>query len=136
MHNPIGRMCHAAVKDVERDFSDRPDKSIFADDQGDWTYVQDVARGIQMVHTAGTLRHRVYNIGSGRATSHQEVFEAVRQVVPDARCTALKPGQTPNAPTNPAEDLSRIKADVGYEPEYTLEMGVAAYIDWLQSYPQ
>jgi UDP-glucose 4-epimerase len=136
MHNPISRLCHAAVKHAEPDFSDRPEKSIFADDQGDWTYVKDVARGIQLVHTAKTLHHRVYNIGSGRASSLQEAFEAVRQVVPDARCAALKPGQTPNAPTNPAEDLSRIKADVGYEPEYTIETGIAAYIEWLRSHPQ
>lgn len=135
MHNPLSRLCHAAVKHTEPDFSDRPDKAIFADDQGDWTYVKDVARGIQLVHTAQTLHHRIYNIGSGRATSHQEIFAAVQKAVPDAKCSALRPGQTPNAPGNPAEDLSRIKADVGYEPEYTIETGVADYIEWLRSNP-
>ena len=49
---------------------------------------------------------------------------------------ALRPGRTASAPTNPAQDLSRIKAEVGYEPEYTLETGVAAYIEWLRSNPQ
>jgi UDP-glucose 4-epimerase len=136
MHNPISRLCHAAIHNAEPDFSDRPDRGIFADDQGDWTYVKDVARGIQMVHTAKTLQHRIYNIGSGMAASHQEIFEAVHKAVPGARCAALKPGRTPNAPANPAQDLSRIKADVGYEPEYTIETGVAAYIEWLQSHPQ
>jgi UDP-glucose 4-epimerase len=136
MHNPIGRLCHAAAKNVEPDFSDRPDGKIFADDQGDWTYVKDVARGIQLVHTAGTLAHRIYNVGSGRATSHREVVEAVRKAAPDARCAVLKPGRTPGASTNPATDLSRIKADVGYQPEHTIETGIAAYIDWLRSNPQ
>jgi UDP-glucose 4-epimerase len=135
MHNPLSRMCHAAVKHAEPDFSDRPDKAIFADDQADWTYVKDVARGVQLVHTAQALHHRIYNIGSGRATSHQEVFAAVQKAVPDAECSALRPGQTPNGPANPAEDLSRIKADVGYEPEYTIEAGVADYIEWLLSNP-
>jgi UDP-glucose 4-epimerase len=136
MHNPVSRMCHAAIQNAEPDFSDRPAKSIIADDQGDWTYVKDVARGIQMVHTAETLHHRIYNIGSGRATSHQEIFAAVRQAVPSARCAALRPGRTPNAPANPVQDLTRIKADVGYEPEYTLETGIAAYIEWLRNQPQ
>jgi UDP-glucose 4-epimerase len=135
MHNPLSRMCHAAVKHAEPDFSDRPDQGIFAEDQGDWTYVKDVARGIQMVHTAQTLHHRIYNIGSGRATSHQEIFAAVQRAVPDAKCSALRPGQTPNAPANPAEDLARIKADVGYEPEYTIETGIADYVEWLRSNP-
>jgi nucleoside-diphosphate-sugar epimerase len=56
--------------------------------------------------------------------------------VPDARCAALKPGWAPNVPANPAEDLRRIKANVGYEPEYTIETGVAAYIEWLRGHPQ
>ena len=136
MFNPVSRMCHAAIKGREPDFSDRPGGRIFADDQADWTHVQDAARGIQMVHTAPTLQHHIYNIGTGRAASHQDIFEAVRQVVPEATCAALRPGKTPNAPVNPAEDLSRIKAEVGYTPEYTIGTGVAAYIDWLRSNPQ
>jgi UDP-glucose 4-epimerase len=136
MHNPISRMCHAAVKNVEPDFSDRPDGKIFEDDQADWTYVKDVARGIAMIHTADTLRHRVYNIASGRASSNKDAFAAVQKAVPGARCSALKPGRTPGASTNPATDLSRIKQDVGYEPEYTLESGIAHYIDWLRTNPQ
>ena len=59
MHNLVSRMCHAAVYRAEPDLSDRPDKSIFADDQGDWMYVKDVARGIQMVHGAKTLHHNI-----------------------------------------------------------------------------
>ena len=35
-----------------------------------------------------------------------------------------------------ATDLSRIKTDVGYEPEHTLETGIGAYIDWLRKNPQ
>ncbi len=136
MHNPIGRLCHAAVKNVEPDFSDRPDGKIFEDDEADWTYVKDVARGIQMLHTAATLSHRVYNIGSGRATSNRDIVEAVRQAVSGAKCDVLKPGRTPGNARNPATDLSRIKVDVGYEPEHTLETGIAAYIEWLRTHPQ
>jgi UDP-glucose 4-epimerase len=136
MHNPVSRMCHAAVDRAEPDVSDRPGKSVFADDQGDWTYAKHAARGIQMVHTAKTLHHRIYSIGSGQVTSHQQMCEAVQKAMPGARCAALKPSRTPKAPANPVEDLSRIKADVGYEPEYTIETGVAAYVEWLRSHPQ
>ena len=135
MHNPIGRICHAAVKGGEPDFSDRPDGKIFEGDQADWTYVKDVARGIQMLHTAEKLSHRIYNIGTGRATSNRDIVDAAQKAVPGARCAALKPGRAPTASSNPATDLSRIKADVGYEPAYTLETGIAAYIDWLRTNP-
>jgi UDP-glucose 4-epimerase len=136
MHNPISRLCHAAVKNLEPDFRDRPDGKIFEDDQADWTYVKDVARGIQMLHTAARLSHRVYNIGSGRASSNKDVVEALLKAVPDAKCAVLKPGRTPGTSLDPATDLSRIKTDVGYEPEHTLETGIAAYLDWLRKNPQ
>jgi UDP-glucose 4-epimerase len=135
MHNPIGRMCQAAVRNTEPDFSDRPGGKLFEDDQADWTYVKDVARGIQLVHTAGRLAHRVYNIGSGRATSNRDVFEAVAKAVPGFRCAALTPGRSPGASTNPATDLSRIE-ELGYRPEHTLPTGIAAYLEWLRANPQ
>ena len=134
MHNPISRMCHGAARNTEPDFSDRPDGKIFEDDKADWTYVKDVARGIQQVHTAEKLNHRFYNIASGRASSNRDAFEAVRKAVPGARCAALKPGKTPGGSTNPATDLGRA-AEVGYRPEQSLETGIAAYIDWLRTNP-
>ena len=136
MHNPISRLCHAAARGAAPDFSDRPDGKIFADDQADWTYVKDVARGIQMLHTAERLSHRVYNIGSGRASSNADAADAVRKAVPAAQCDVLKPGRTPGNSVDPATDLARITADVGYRPEHTLETGIAAYIDWLRTHPQ
>jgi UDP-glucose 4-epimerase len=30
-------------------------------------------------------------------------------------------------------DISRIKADTGYEPGYTVEAGVQDYVAWLQA---
>jgi nucleoside-diphosphate-sugar epimerase len=54
--------------------------------------------------------------------------------VPGARCSALKPGKSPGAATNPATDLTHA-AEVSYKPEYTLETGIAAYIDWLRTNP-
>jgi UDP-glucose 4-epimerase len=136
MHNPISRMCHGAARKTEPDFSDRPDGKIFEDDQADWTYVKDVARGIQQIHTADRLEHRTYNIASGRASSNRDAFQAVLKAAPGARCAALKPGKSPGGSTNPATDLSRAARDVGYVPEHTLETGIAAYIDWLRTNPQ
>jgi len=135
MHNPISRMCHGAARNSEPDFGDRPDGKIFEDDQADWTYVKDVARGIQQIHMAEKLAHRVYNVASGRASSTRDAFEAVRKAVPGARCAALKPGKTPSAATNPATELAWA-AEVGYRPEYSLETGIAAYIEWLRTNPQ
>ena len=132
MFNPMSRMCHAALKGEDPDFSDRPGGGINEDDEGDWTYVGDLARGIQLVHTAESLPNSIYNIGSGAATSTKRVFEAVRKALPDAVCSALKPGRTPSNAHNPVMDLSRIGEDVGYAPEHDIDSGIAAYVEHLR----
>ena len=137
MFNPMSRMCHAAIRGEDPDFSDRPGGAISEDDEGDWTYVADLARGVQLLHTAGKLSHDVYNIGSGRACSTKAIFEAVQKAVPGAQCSALKPGRSPAAnPPNPVMDLSRISGDTGYEPEHDIDSGIAAYVEHLRNHPQ
>ena len=129
-------MCHAAVKGEEADFSDRPGGVIYENDAQDWTFVKDVARGIQMLHTAESLNHNIYNVSAGRATTTKETFQAVRKAAPGFTCAAITSGGAPNAPTNPAMDLSRITADVGFQPEYGIDRGIAEYIDWLKNNPR
>ncbi|MCH7607013.1 MAG: NAD(P)-dependent oxidoreductase [Chloroflexi bacterium] len=136
MFNPASRMCHSGLKGEDPDFSDRPNGTIFEDDQQDWTHVGDLARGIAMVHTAKELPNRIYNISAGRATSVKETFEAVRKAIPGAVCSAMKPGRTPNMPANPSLSIARIKADVGYEPAFDIESGIADYVGWLRNNPQ
>ena len=133
MFNPASRMCHAALKGEEPDFSDRPNGTLTDADASDWTYVKDVARSIQLLHTADTLNHHIYNIGSGQATNNRQIFDAVRDVIPEARCSALAAA---GVDRNPAMDISRISADTGYEPQYDIKAGIREYIDWLRDNPQ
>ena len=60
MFHPGARMAHAALKGEDPDFSDRPGGVIYEDDQADWVYVKDLARGIQLLQTADTLGSRIY----------------------------------------------------------------------------
>ena len=133
MFNPASRMCHAALKREEPDFGDRPNGALMESDASDWTYVKDVARGIQMLHTSETLNHHIYNIGSGRATNNRQILDAVRDAIPEARCSALTAG---GVDRNPAMDISRIGAETGYEPAYDIGAGIREYIDWLRDNPQ
>ena len=133
MFNPASRMCHAALKGEEPDFSDRPNGTLMDADASDWTYVKDAARGIQLLCTADTLNHHIYNIGSGRATNNRQTFNAVSDVILEARCSALVAG---GIDRNPALDISRIAVDTGYEPQYDIKAGIREYIDWLRDNPQ
>jgi UDP-glucose 4-epimerase len=72
MRHLPSRLVRASVDSTEPDFSPAYGGVPFASDTGDHTYVKDIARGIVLVHSAASLEHQTYNIGSGRATSNTE----------------------------------------------------------------
>ena len=102
-----------------------------------FTSVRDVAAITTIVHQAESLKHRVYNMGNGRAVQMQELAEAVMAAAPDARIE-LQPGENPGGtPSDNYLDLSRVKDEFGYEPQYPIvEKGIADYIDWLRTHDQ
>lgn len=107
----------------------------YAEDTTDLCHVVDCANAIVLLQLADKLANRVYNIGDGKATSGIQIAEAVEKAIPGADVgRALKPGRGPTFTEDRYMDLSRIKADVGYEPQYTLERGIAEYADWLRTH--
>jgi UDP-glucose 4-epimerase len=107
----------------------------YEEDTTDLCHVVDCARAITLLQLAAKLPNRTYNIGDGKATSGKQIAEAVEKAIPGATVgAALKPGRGPGYTVDRYMDLSRIKADVGYEPQYTLERGIAEYADWLRTH--
>jgi UDP-glucose 4-epimerase len=136
MVNIPSRVCHAAVKGTEADFTGVPGGTPYEDDETDFCYVKDLAQGIVQLHMADNLTQRCYNLGSGETVQHKRLINAVRAIVPDAKIS-MQPGSNPRpGPKNPVLDLSKSKEDLGYVPEYKVERGVAEYIDWLKTHPQ
>jgi UDP-glucose 4-epimerase len=106
---------------------------VYRDDGRDLCYVKDCARGIALIQTAHTLRHRTYNIAGGHATTNADVAAAIAAALPGT-AIELVPGRDPNGPGRPTcLDITRIRADTGYEPAYHLEAGLADYIAWLRA---
>jgi UDP-glucose 4-epimerase len=131
MANLPSRVVHAAVSGKPFDPGARG--PAYAEDGGDLTYVKDCARGIALLQIAPTLNHRVYNIAAGRPTKNGEIVAAVKKIIPDAEIE-LEPGQNPRGPgVVTYHDLTRIKTDTGYEPQFTTDAAIADYIGWLQA---
>jgi UDP-glucose 4-epimerase len=126
MGNAVSRMVHGAVRGRAPEL--RGD--TYEDDASDMCYVRDCGRGVALLQTASSLSHSVYNIGAGRATSNREFADAIRRRYPEA-VLPLKPGASASR-NRPFMDLTRIKQDVGYVPEYSLEAAMDDYIAWLQ----
>jgi UDP-glucose 4-epimerase len=132
MANLPSRLCHAAARGKQPDFTGMRYGPPQAGDGSDACYVKDVALGIQLVHSAPTLQHRIYNLGNGRVTRNSDLVEAIREVVPEFR-VELPPGGDAD---NRYMDLSRVSAELGYTPRIGVEKGIAEYIDWLKTHPQ
>lgn len=128
----IPRLVHAAVRGHAPDHGPPPEPA-YADDGRDLCYVKDCARGIALLATAEHLRHRIYNVAHGRATTHAEVAAAIRAELPGS-VIDLPPGRDPDGPRRDTWlDISRLSQDTGYRPEYGLHRGVREYVDWLQA---
>lgn len=129
----IGRLVHAAVKDEKPNIEGIRFGSAYADDGGDHCYIKDAARGIALLATADTLNHRLYNVSSGRPTTNQDVLKAIQKVFPDFQ-VELPAGHMPGLPeTLWYFDITRLREDTGFEPQFSLEAGIADYIRWLQA---
>ena len=132
--NLPSRLCHAVVQGREPDYADAPGGVPFADDEGDFCYVRDCARGIQLVAMAPELRHQIYNVGGGVAITNGDVANAVAKVAPGFEAH-LRPGRSPHGRSNPVMTIERIREDAGYEPAYSIDAAIADYIAWLRSNP-
>jgi nucleoside-diphosphate-sugar epimerase len=132
MANLPSRLCHAAARGKQPDFSGMRSGPPKAGDGSDACYVKDVAMGIQMVHSAPKLQHRIYNLGNGCVTRNAHLVDAIREVVPEFQVD-LPPGGDAD---NRYMDLTRVSSELGYKPRIGVERGLAGYIDWLKTHPQ
>jgi len=104
------------------------------DDKDDFVYNKDSARGIYLATIAKAPKSRVYNIGTGVGVTLNDFAAAVRKQIPNAD---IKIGPGLNFlgmpyPATSVYDISRARAELGYEPHYDLEKGIADYLAMLK----
>ncbi|MFW6075399.1 MAG: NAD-dependent epimerase/dehydratase family protein [Chloroflexota bacterium] len=104
----------------------------------DWTFVEDIAEGIERAWATPNLPHDVYSITCGRNYSIGEMLEAFKrawpeidyEVVPEAEANYLVSGE----PEGPRPSNERLRADFGWTPSTSLDDGVQIYLDWIRQY--
>lgn len=95
----------------------------------DLCYVKDTGHAIALLQLAGNLQHRTYNVGSGRLTTNADVITAIHDVVPEAELDLPAGADRPGA----ALDITRLRQDAGFKPEYDTVRAAADYIAWLRA---
>ncbi len=129
----VGRLVHAALKGGKPDIDSLRFGSVYASDGGDQCYIKDAARGIALLQTADKLTHRLYNVSSGRPTANHDIVDAIRKVIPGFEAE-LPAGHMPGLPEALWYfDISRLRQDTGFVPQYSLEAGIADYVSWLRA---
>lgn len=92
--------------------------------------MKDCGRAIALLMLADRLNHSTYNISSGRLVRYNEVVGAINAALPDANVTIPR-GRNPDRPPDNYLDITRLREDTGFKPEYDVERAVPDYIDWL-----
>lgn len=100
----------------------------------DATYVKDLALGLRLALTVRPLRHRIFNITGGVSRPRSDVAAIARRLVPGAQIT-LGPGVPPHAHVRGPSVLDLARAELGYEPRYTLEAGMQDWLSYLKRSP-
>jgi UDP-glucuronate 4-epimerase len=98
----------------------------------DFTYVDDIVRGILLASEKAPAGARAYNLGSGSPITLSDLVSAMSRA-------ANKEPQIHRAevPLGDVEatfaDIDRARTELGWEPKIGLEAGLARVVDWLST---
>ena len=105
-------------------------------ESNEMVYAKDVGRGVALAAHAGRLSHQVYNIGSGVLVTPDTIVQALQRVIPGATASRSGPARADRHPRRQPFDISRARADLGYEPQYDLDAGLRDFVAELQRHAQ
>jgi len=107
----------------------RPRIFKHGDQKRDFVYVKDVVEG--SIRALEAKPSGIYNLGSGQARSFNELIDVLNRSLG----TDFKPDYIDNPHAHYQDytqaDLTAVRGALGYEPQFSLETGVADYMRWL-----
>ena len=102
--------------------------------QDDFVYTKDVAQGLVKALRAEGFTHRIFNIGTGKASTLEAAANVLRGALPEANID-IGPGIDYGTGSGRycIFDISRAREELGYEPEFDHEAGIRDYLGELQA---
>jgi UDP-glucose 4-epimerase len=104
----------------------------------DFIYSKDAARALALLLKTPNLRHRIYNLGYGELTPISAFADAIKKLLPEAEVhLGDSPGPFTSTKTamdiHACVDISRLREETGFAPEYDVCRGVEHYVEWARS---
>lgn len=138
VYGPWGRPDMAAWLFAEAILEGRP-VTLYGEGRParDFTYIGDIAPAVLMLSERPPQQalppHRLYNLGNSSPTSVEHLVRLLEQAIgrsAERRYEPMQPGEV--AATY--ADISRARADFGFQPRTQLRDGLAHFVDWLRAY--
>jgi nucleoside-diphosphate-sugar epimerase len=96
----------------------------------DYIYSKDAARAFRLVAEKG-VHGSIYCLGSGRPRMLRDFISVIcRELAPEKHIVFGGLPYYPNQVMCLKPDISNLKADVGFEPEYSFEQGICETVQW------
>jgi nucleoside-diphosphate-sugar epimerase len=96
----------------------------------DFTYVEDTADGFALAATHDNAANETFNITRGEGRSIKELAEVIGTYV--GGVDTVETQAQMSRPKRGALDIEKAREMLGYEPKYSLEEGMAEYIEFVQ----
>jgi dTDP-glucose 4,6-dehydratase len=98
----------------------------------DWLHVEDHCDAVKRVLFEGRAGE-VYNIGGHNERTNIEITEAILAALNKPRTLMRYVADRPGHDRRYAIDAQKIRTELGWQPQYTFETGLAATIAWYQN---
>lgn len=101
------------------------------DESGDWLYVKDAVKSLNLLLEAEEQPQIAYNIMGG-LYSIRSVMDLVKKIRPEAKIEYIE-GKQAQSPYPSAYDDSNAKKDLGWKADYSIEDAVKEHIEVVES---
>jgi nucleoside-diphosphate-sugar epimerase len=94
----------------------------------DFTYVEDLARAMEIVLQDPRAAGETFNAGSGKVYTYEEFAKTISQILPSK--IELLPPRPNEKPFYLYSDVKKLKT-LGFHPKYDIKEGLKNTIDWM-----
>jgi ADP-L-glycero-D-manno-heptose 6-epimerase len=101
----------------------------YGEQQRDFVYVKDVVEATLLAAEAD--HSGVYNVGSGRPTSFNEIVALLNKALGTDYDPDYFDNPYPFYQPHTEADVTRARAELGYAPSYPIDRGIAEYVKQL-----
>lgn len=145
VYGPYGRPDMAYFSFTKKILAGEPiDVFNNGDMQRDFTYIDDIVRGIIRIInkapspqcstiTTSTAPYKIYNIGNNQPVTLRRFINAIEDACGKKAQENLLPMQSGDVPITYA-DIDELVDDIGFKPETSIEEGIKKFVDWYRQY--